>query len=179
MVPVADTRSATRPDELVPLGIVRRLVAMLYEGVVLFGLVAVAGFLYSTLTQQRHALQGRAGLQATLFVLIGLYFVWFWTRGGQTVAMKTWHVFLVDAAGQPVRARRALARYLASWLWFLPALALAHTAGWASSSAIFAAVAAGALAYALLTQLLPGHQTPHDLLCGTRLLHRPPQPKAG
>lgn len=150
---------------------------MLYEGVVLFGLVAVAGFLYSTLTQQRHALAGRAGLQAVLFVLIGLYFVWFWTRGGQTVAMKTWHVFLLDAAGQPVRAPRALARYLASWLWFLPALACAHVAGWASSTAIFAAVATGVLAYALLTQLLPGRQTAHDLLCGTRLLHRPPAPK--
>lgn len=176
---IVEAHGATPPGEFAPLGFVRRLVAMLYEGVVLFGIVAVAGFLYSTLTQQRHALEGRAGLQAVLFVLIGLYFVWFWTRGGQTVAMKTWHVFLVDATGQPVRASRALARYLASWLWFLPALALAHSAGWASSSAIFATATTGVLAYALLTQLLPGRQTPHDLLCGTRLLYRLPRPKAG
>lgn len=173
-----EVRGATPPADLVPLGFVRRLVTMLYEGVVLFGLVAVAGFLYSTLTQQRHALEGRAGLQSVLFVLIGLYFVWFWTRGGQTVAMKTWHVILLDATGRPLRAPRALARYLLSWLWFLPALALAHGAGWASSAAIVGAVGVGVLAYALLSQLLPGRQTPHDLLCGTRLLHRPPAPKA-
>jgi uncharacterized RDD family membrane protein YckC len=147
---------------------------MMYEGVVLFGLVAVGGFLYSTLTQQRHALQGRAGLQMLLFMLIGVYFIWFWTRGGQTVAMKTWHVFLVDADGQPVRSTRAVARYLFSWLWFLPALAVAHVAGWSSTSTIFGAVAVGVLLYAGLTQLLPGRQTPHDLLCGTRLVHRPP-----
>jgi uncharacterized RDD family membrane protein YckC len=174
-----DARGAVPQDGLVPLGFVRRLVAMMYEGVVLFGVVAVVGFLYSTLTQQRHALQGRAGMQFVLFVLIGLYFIWFWTRGGQTVAMKTWHVFLLDAEGRPVRARRALARYLLSWLWFLPALAVAHTAGWGSSTAILGAVAAGVLAYALLSQVLPGRQTLHDLLCGTRLLHRPPAAKAG
>ena len=35
-----------------------------------------------------------------MFVVLGIYFVWFWSRG-QTLAMKTWHIRLVDAQGRP------------------------------------------------------------------------------
>lgn len=158
-------------------GFWRRLAAMLYEGVVLFGVISVAGFLHSSLTQQRHALEGRAGLQAVLFVILGLYFVWFWSRGGQTVAMKTWHLRLVDAHGAPVTQRRAVARYLSSWLWFLPGLGMGALAGWHSGAALSLATLAWALAYAALSHVLPGRQTPHDLLCGTRLIVSKPASK--
>ena len=77
-------------------GVGRRLASFLYEGVLLFGVVMIAGYLYSSLTQQRHALQGTLGLQLFLFVVLGIYFVWFWSHGGQTVAMKTWHIRVVD-----------------------------------------------------------------------------------
>ena len=40
-------------------GVARRMAAFLYEGVLLFGVVFVAGYLYAALTQQRHALQGQ------------------------------------------------------------------------------------------------------------------------
>ena len=63
----------------------RRLAAFVYEGVLLFGVTMAAGYVYATLTQQRHALAGKAGLQAFLFVVLGIYFSWFWSRGGQTV----------------------------------------------------------------------------------------------
>ena len=56
----------------------RRLASFIYEGVVLFGVVFVAGWLYSTLTQQRNAQVGQHGLQAFLFLVLGIYFIWFW-----------------------------------------------------------------------------------------------------
>ena len=59
----------------------------------------MAGYLYGSLTQQRNALAGRHGLQAFLFLALAVYFVWFWSHGGQTVAMKTWHIRLVHADG--------------------------------------------------------------------------------
>ena len=98
------------------------MACFVYEGVLLFGVVMIAGYLFSSLTQQRHALTGRHGLQAFLFVILGIYFAWFWSHGGQTVAMKAWHIRLVDRDGKPVGERRALVRYLLSWLWFVPAL---------------------------------------------------------
>ena len=150
----------------------RRMASFLYEGVLLFGVVFVAGIAYSVVSQQRHALQGRHGLIAALFVVLGVYFVWYWSRTGQTLAMQTWHVRLVGLDGQPVSRVRALARYLASWVWFLPSLATAYAAGWHGSAwALFGCVLGGVLAYALLSFLHPQRQFLHDVLCGTRLVH--------
>jgi uncharacterized RDD family membrane protein YckC len=156
----------------------RRLASFVYEGVLLFGVVMIAGYLYSTLTQQRHALAGQHGLQAFLFVVLGIYFVWFWSHGGQTVAMKAWHIRLVTQDGGAVSQPRALARYLLSWVWFLPALAAAWLAGADSTGRIFGWMAAGVLGYALLALLHPQRQFWHDALCGTRLVTwRPPVPR--
>lgn len=156
--------------------LLRRLACFLYEGVLLFGVVMIAGYLYSTLTQQRHALHGQHGLQAFLFVVLGIYFVWFWSHGGQTVAMKTWHIRLVAADGRPVSEWRAAARYLLSWLWFLPSLALARALELHSLGSLFGTMALGVLAFAALSRLHPQRQFLHDAICGTRLVtHRPPR----
>jgi uncharacterized RDD family membrane protein YckC len=156
----------------------RRMAAFLYEGVLLFGIVVMAGLLYGTLTQQRHALQGQTGLQILLFIVLGLYFVVFWSRGGQTVAMRAWQVRLVALDGRPVGRLRALARYLAGWLWFAPALLAARWAGLHSALEIFGLLAVGVAAYALLAFAHPGRQFWHDALCGTRLVRWPAQSPA-
>ena len=153
-----------------PLSIARRLACMLYEGVLLFGVVMVFGYLYSALTQQRHALQGSGGLQAFLFVVLGVYFVGFWSRGGQTLAMKTWHLRVELRGGGPVPQWRALIRYVLSWLWFLPALASVHYAGVPGAGAAFVVVIAGMACYAMLARLRADRQFLHDVACGTRLV---------
>jgi uncharacterized RDD family membrane protein YckC len=151
------------------------MACFVYEGVLLFGVVMIAGYLFSSLTQQRNALLGRHGLQAFLFVVLGIYFVWFWSHGGQTVAMKAWHIRLVDAAGHQVTQARALARYLLSWLWFLPALGLVWLSGLRGSGVTFGVMFAGIVAYALLARLHPRRQFLHDAVCGTCLVtQRPP-----
>lgn len=61
----------------------------LYEGLLMFGVVFIAGYLFGTLSQTRHALDNRHALQGFLFVVFGIYFTWFWAKG-QTLAMKTW-----------------------------------------------------------------------------------------
>ncbi|WP_054022376.1 RDD family protein [Piscinibacter sakaiensis] len=159
------------------------MACFVYEGVLLFGVVMIAGYLFSSLTQQRHALTGRHGLQAFLFVVLGIYFVWFWSRGGQTVAMKAWHIRVVDVAGRPVTQARALARYLLAWLWFLPALAVLAAAG-LRGGAVAAVLIAGVATYALLARLHPQRQFLHDVVCGTRLVTQRPalparRPRAG
>ena len=144
-----------------------------------FGVVMTAGYLYSSLTQQRHALQGSAGLQLFLFTVLGIYFAGFWSRSGQTLAMKTWHIRLrVRGGGLPSQAR-AFARYVASWLWFLPALASVHLLGLdRSTGAIFGAMFAGVAGYLLLARLHPQRQFLHDVICGTRLVTQLPPPRA-
>lgn len=158
------------PGPLQTPGLARRLACFVYEGVLLFGVLMIAGFLYSGLTQQRHALAGRHGLQAFLFVVLAIYFVWFWSHGGQTVAMKAWHIRLVGRDGQPVSERRALARYLLAWLWFVPALASVWLAGLDGPGVVSAALLAGVAGFAALARLHPERQFWHDVLCGTRLV---------
>lgn len=158
-------------------GVMRRLAAFTYEGVLLFGVVMIAGYLYSSLTQQRHALHGQTGLQAFLFVVLAIYFVWFWSHGGQTVAMRAWHLRLVTHDGQSVGQGRAALRYLASWVWFLPALATAWAAGLHSAAQIFALMLVGVVVYASLARLHPQRQFWHDALCGTRLVSWRPLPR--
>ena len=59
--------------------------------------------------------------QLYLFLVVGVYFIACWTRGGQTLPMKTWRLKLVSAHGSPVSVRRALARYLIAWVSVLAA----------------------------------------------------------
>lgn len=158
----------------------RRLICLVYESVVLFGVVMVAGFAYAMLTSQRHALIGTIGLQLVLTLVLGLYFVWFWTHGGQTVAMKTWRIRVVAADMGPLTLRRATARYVLGWLWLLPGLAIAHWVGLRDTGSIAAAILTSSLAYATLSQIHPARQFIHDAICGTRLVNWPqPQSMSG
>jgi uncharacterized RDD family membrane protein YckC len=152
----------------------RRMACFVYEGVLLFGVLMIAGYLFSSLTQQRHALLGRHALQAFLFVVLGIYFTWFWSRGGQTVAMKAWHIRLVARDAKPVSQARALLRYLLSWLWFLPSLAALSLSGLHGLTATFGLLLAGVAAYAALSRLHPERQFWHDAVCGTRLVSSQP-----
>lgn len=174
-LPVRDTRDSPAATP----GLWRRMACFIYEGVLLFGVVMIAGYLFSSLTQQRNAMLGRHGLQAFLFVVLGIYFVWFWSHGGQTVAMKAWHIRLVDAAGKAVSQQRALARYVLSWAWFMPALLLVWLSGLGSTGPgnTFGILLTGVITYALLARLHPQRQFFHDVVCGTRLITHGPVPR--
>jgi uncharacterized RDD family membrane protein YckC len=140
----------------------------LYEGILLFGVVFLAGYLFSTLSQSRHALDNRNALQAFVFVVFGIYFVWFWAHG-QTLAMKTWNIRLVDRQGRSVSQLRAMGRYTLSWAWFLPPLAAA--APFHLSAAEVSIIVVGWIAiWALLSRFHPQRQFWHDAIAGTRLV---------
>jgi uncharacterized RDD family membrane protein YckC len=150
----------------------RRMACWLYEGMLMFGVVFIAGYLFSTLSQTRNALDNRHGLQAFLFVVFGIYFTWFWAKG-QTLAMKTWDIRLVDKHGLPVSQPRALLRYALSWLWFLPPLAA--LAPFRLPGPEYVVLVTGwVLVWALLSRFHPQRQFWHDALAGTRLISSPP-----
>lgn len=146
----------------------RRMACWLYEGMLLFGVIFIAGYLFSTLSQTRHAMDHRAGLQAFIFLILGIYFTWFWHRG-QTLAMKTWHIKVVTAQGMPLSQSRALLRYLLSWLWFLPPLILTMPFG-LSAGEIGLLTFGWVLVWALLSRIQPKRQFWHDIWAGTRLI---------
>lgn len=151
----------------------RRLACLLYECVLLFGVVMIAGLVFSVVVDQRHALSARGLAMAFLFIVLGFYFVYAWSRGGQTLAMQTWHIRLMRADGTPVTPAQALARYLLGWVWLLPPLALVAANGVQriGVAGTLAIVTAWVLGYAMTALARPDRQFWHDVLCGTRLVH--------
>ena len=174
------TPPAAPADEAAPStpGLARRLTSFVYEGVLLFGVLMIAGIAFSSITGQRHALVGRHGLQVFVFFVLGLYFTWFWTHGGQTVAMKAWHIRVVDQRQAALTWPRAIVRYLLAWGWFAPALAVLAFTPLRSPGQVATVLLVGVLAYAGLARLHPQRQYLHDVLAGTRLITwRPPPPR--
>ncbi len=137
----------------------------------MFGVIFISGYLFSTLSQTRHALDNRHALQAFLFVVFAIYFTWFWSKG-QTLAMKTWHIRVVDAkTGHAISQKRAFVRYVLSWLWLLPPLPFA---AWIRLSALetVTLVLIWIVLYAQFSRLHPDRQFWHDAWAKTRLIQR-------
>jgi uncharacterized RDD family membrane protein YckC len=170
----AASASATTPADLKAPPLPRRMASWLYEGVLLFGVIIPAGLVFSVATQMRHALSHRLAFIAFLFVVIGIYCTFFWVRG-QTLAMKTWRVRLVDRHGQRVTRGRAVLRYFFCWIWFLPPLA-AFQARRVSTGEVAALLVGWVVFWALLSRLHPLRQFWHDAFAGTRLVEAPPPP---
>jgi len=148
----------------------RRMAAFMYEGVLLFGVLFVTGVVYALAMNQRHAMHDRNGLMVALFLALAVYFIGFWHKHGQTLAMKTWHLKLVQANGLTPPPMQAALRFVASWLWFAPALLLSYLAHWHQTSQYAAMMLVWLAVYASLCLLLPRRQFLHDLLVGTRLI---------
>ncbi|NBS74280.1 MAG: RDD family protein [Betaproteobacteria bacterium] len=148
----------------------RRMACWLYEGMLLFGVVFIAGYLFGTLSQTHHAMQNRWGLQAFIFLVFGIYFTWFWHKG-QTLAMKTWHILITQANGEVPTQKQALIRYVSSWIWFLPPLILSwffHM----NAILLSVSVMGWVVLWALLSRLHPTQQFWHDRWAGTQLIHQ-------
>ncbi len=156
----------------------RRMACWMYEGVLLFAVVFIAAYLFGTLSQQRNAMNNRQGLAIFIFIILGIYFVYFWHKG-QTLAMKTWHLRVVGMDGKAISQKRALLRYMLSWLWFFPPLG----AIWLFAPPKFSAGASGFILfawvaiYALLSRFHPERQFLHDALANTRLISHKPMSK--
>ena len=135
--------------EHAPLG--RRLGGLLYEALVIFALAIFLFLLpvaiFSGLTQR---MPGTGLLWLYLFTLLGSYFVWCWVRTGQTLAMRTWRLRLVDGkSGLPLRPLQAFVRYGMGWICWPTGLAL------------------------LWSFIDPDRQFLHDRIAGTRIIQLP------
>src|ERR1700741_835044 len=100
-----------------PAGLPIRLAAAAYEAVLLFGVVFVADYALVASMRWTYPLSGfqNAILRLALFLVLGAYFVYQWTRTGQPLAMKSWHLRLVARNGLPPTRAQAALRYVLAW----------------------------------------------------------------
>jgi len=150
----------------------RRMASFTYEALLLFGLGLIPGALGAMWVARsgQASLQSDTALRLFAFFFFGAYFVWCWSRRGQTLAMQTWRISVVGPDGAPPSRGRALFRYVACCaFWFLPAALVTRVwqlPPWASLSV----TAAGVALYALSALAEPSRQFWHDRLSRTRLV---------
>jgi uncharacterized RDD family membrane protein YckC len=100
-------------------GLMRRLAAMLYDGMLLFGVLTMATLLAMFILGEGPEKQIAAGhplFQAYLLLTGIAFFVWFWVHGGQTLGMRAWRLRLLRSDGAPLTTGDALLRCLAALL---------------------------------------------------------------
>lgn len=152
----------------------RRLAALVYELLLLVAVLFAANFLLLPLITPRRehelavpGLPERVALFCLLFAILAAYFVWCWSNGRRTLAMKTWKLRLVRADGGAVAPKIALLRYLATWIG--PALAVAAYAVLARQG--WGAHAAWLVAFNFLWALVDRDRLfLHDRIAGTRIV---------
>lgn len=163
---------------ITPAPLWRRLIASVYDGLLLLALWLVALVIDVVVRDLVGAPRNFAVLQLMLF-LIGLgFFGWFWTHGGQTLGMRSWRLQLRRNDGAGLRWPIAALRYalmLLSWsvvltpfLLRLPHLKDLPQTPWTI------AVTAVATVVGVMTMLLDGRRrAPCDRLSGTEVVELP------
>lgn len=151
-----------------------RVACGVYEGLLVFGVVAAASLLYGVVLRPPGDVSWGWPYRLYALAVMAVYFVWFWSRG-ETLAMSTWHLRLRMAGTHGlVPMPRALLRFALSLLAFLPGLLTLHLAGLDTVRGAWALVmGANIVGYALLARLHPTRQFPHDVLTGTEVVFVP------
>lgn len=139
-------------NELKPCGLLRRLAAIVYDGMLLVALWMVGAALWLWATGGVEPADGlhRVAFQAYVLAIAFGFFTVFWVRGGRTLGMQAWRLTLQDDAGNFPTLRQAAIRFavaIVSWL----ALGLGFL--WSLGE--------------------PRKRTWHDMASGSRLLVQP------
>jgi uncharacterized RDD family membrane protein YckC len=100
------------PVEVTFPGLPRRLASLLYDALLLAALLFVATFVFIAVFGHATHPPRRYWLQAGLYLVTAAYLLWCWLHGGQTLAMQTWRIRLIDGEARTLTLGRALQRYL-------------------------------------------------------------------
>ncbi|GKS69265.1 uncharacterized membrane protein YckC, RDD family [Nitrosomonas sp. PY1] len=90
----------------------QRILCLIYDFLLLLAIIFIASFIFVPLFSKMNSEYFKPLYQFYLLTIMGLYFIWFWTHGGQTLAMQTWKLRLVGANGEGVTKKQAITRYL-------------------------------------------------------------------
>ncbi|MEK6685805.1 MAG: RDD family protein [Pseudomonadota bacterium] len=93
-------------------GFWRRIICLIYESLLLLAVLFIASFIFHLIFRDTNAVYFRPLFQFYLLVIMGYYFIWFWTHGGQTLAMQTWKMRVVSVDGSSLTKKQAITRYL-------------------------------------------------------------------
>ncbi|SHF71973.1 Uncharacterized membrane protein YckC, RDD family [Modicisalibacter ilicicola DSM 19980] len=99
-------------DDVWPAGLLRRLAAMVYDGLVLMAIWVLVGFVGV-------ALNGGEATESPLFhsvllIVTFAFFAFFWMRAGMTLGMQAWRLRVQGVEGNPLSLPQCLMRFIAA-----------------------------------------------------------------
>lgn len=110
-------------------GLLRRCGAILYDTLLLCGLLLVATALVLPLTAGEAVKSGNPWFSTYLLSVCFLFFGWFWTHGGQTLGMRAWKIRLQRTDERGLGWWQALLRFFLASLWMLPMMYVSQVLG--------------------------------------------------
>lgn len=104
----------------------RRAAALVYDALLLGALLVAFTAVALTATQGRALLPENLGVWAYVYrsalaCIVAAYFVVNWTRSGQTLGMRAWHLHAVDEYGKRLKPGSAALRFVCAVACWLPA----------------------------------------------------------
>ncbi|AVG14927.1 hypothetical protein CFN79_03065 [Chromobacterium vaccinii] len=165
-------------------GLARCLASLFYESLLIVAMLLITS---AAITPLQLALGQDSWLlhsliQLTAAGVLFAYFGYCWTRGGQTAAMKTWHIRLVTADGRLLNWQQSLMRFIVAAMLFVGLPVISYL-GWQRSYGDHPAAKWLALVWWLLPFLARYYDKDrrhlHDRLSGTRLELLPKPPRGG
>jgi uncharacterized RDD family membrane protein YckC len=87
-------------------------VCLIYETLVVIALSLAATTIFVLFLGEVTTGVKRYLLQLFLWLTVGVYFVWCWRKKGQTLAMQTWQLKLLNPEAQLLTLKAAIVRYV-------------------------------------------------------------------
>jgi uncharacterized RDD family membrane protein YckC len=119
-IPKQERPAVSHPDNLPTPSLLRRLVAMLYDSLLVIPLIMAGTALVlgigQLLSLDRESLAPAWAVQGIAVVGCSGFFVLFWMKSGQTLGMQAWRIKLVAAQGRKLTVGRLLMRCAAALL---------------------------------------------------------------
>jgi uncharacterized RDD family membrane protein YckC len=109
------------PESSLPVAsLPRRLGAILYDALLLCGVLLAATALILPLTGGEAVTRGNPFFSTYVFLVCFFFYAWFWIHGGQTLGMRAWKIRIQQQDGRSITWWQALLRFLLASLWVMP-----------------------------------------------------------
>ena len=97
-------------------GIRKRLASAVYDALLLIGVVVFAVILpHMLIGMVFHYSAPGTVVFVHLILIFAAYFLWYWSHGGQTLAMQTWKIRLISVTGRPPTLGQLVIRFVLAW----------------------------------------------------------------
>ena len=81
-----------------PASLIKQLAAMLYDSMLIFGVLFFASAI-ALMLNQGEAIESNPWFRLYLLLTLFTFYAWFWRKSGQTLGMRVWKIRIVTESG--------------------------------------------------------------------------------